>query len=245
MAPAAAHSRVAVYSALLVAVGLALPLAAARADSIAVVFDGPISGGQHFGLSADGAAAAQSAGVALLDAPLQSARNRLQIVAQELETLNLTPGDLVPPFEVRSGWTARNVSGSALGDIVYLVFTTADSREVLLSTGAVTADYDETRVGLRIDSADGWVLFQATDALLGTLYYPARRLGSLPTDAQAEVDVNYYLGQLLTYPDGSVTRVPLPRLRIAMAVIPIPEPQSALVLAVGLALLGAITRARS
>jgi tetratricopeptide (TPR) repeat protein len=225
------------------ALALLACVSAARAASIPVLFDGPLAGGQHFGLSTTSAAAAQAAGVPVLQVPLASARDRLRIVAQELASQNLTPGDLVTPFEVRSGWTARNVSGANFANDAYLVFTTADPRAVQLSTGSVTADHDETRVGLRIDSADGWVLFRAVDAALGELHYPAVRLGSLAANAQAQVAVSYYLNQLLTYPDGNTTTVPLPRLRIALAVIP--EPLTALLVAAGLGMLAAVGRVRA
>jgi tetratricopeptide (TPR) repeat protein len=220
-------------------------VSAARAASIAVLFDGPLSSGQHYGLSSAAAVAAQAVGVPLLPGSLSSARDRLRVIAQDLESLNLTPDDLVTPFEARSAWTAQNVSGNPFQGDAYLVFTTADPRPVALSTGSVIADHDESRVGLRIDSADGWALFRAVDASLGPLYYPGVRLGALAANAQAQVDVNYFLNQLLTYQDGNTTQVPLPRLRIALAVVPVPEPMTALLVTLGIGALGVASRARS
>jgi hypothetical protein len=223
--------------------GWLAPASAAQAASIPVLFDGPVSGSQHYGVSAAGATAAQAAGVSLLSAPLESSRNKLLVTDQDLGSLSLDPEDLITPFEVTSQWTLENVSGLAYADDVYLVFTTADPRDVVLSTGTVTADHDETQVGLRIDGANGWVLLQTSVAGLGTLYYPAVRLGPLGVGAQAQIDVSYYLNQLLSFEDGNDTVVPLPKLRIAMAVIP--EPGTGLLLGAGLLLLAARARSRS
>lgn len=218
---------------------------AAQAASIPVLFDGPTSLGQHFGTSAAGATAAQAAGVPVLTPPLQNASGRLSLVGQNLTPGNLDEEDLITPFETDSHWTLQNISGLAYSDVVYLVFLTADPTELTLSTGPVTVDHDESQVGLRIDAASGWVLLQTSVAGLGTLYYPAVRLGPLGVGAQAQVDVNYYLNDLRYFEDGNDFVVALPTLRFAMAVVPIPEPGTGLLVGAGLCLLAVRARQRS
>lgn len=226
--------------ALLVGLCLAGSASAARAASIDVFFDGPVQSDQHFGLSAAGAAAAQLAGVAVVAPEMRSAGGDVEIVDQQLEAQSLTLNDLVAPFTATSTWTAENTSDTNISDIVYLVFTTAGGRLIDLSTGPVMADYDETQVGLRIDPATGWVLLQTSTQALGALYYPAIPLGPLAPGQQKQFDVNYVLNQLLSFPDGDTTYVPLPQLRIAIVVVP--EPGTALLLGAGL--LGLAFRAR-
>jgi hypothetical protein len=150
------------------------------------------------------------------------------------------------PFEVSStwGWNANDVFGE-VESTLYLVFTTADPRSIDLKKGTIMVDHDESKVGLRIDGADGWVLLRTSAPGGGTLYYPAVALSTVPTNLEGEVDVRYVLEQVLTYKEKGKKYLPLPKLRIAMAVVPIPEPGTALLLALGLCGLAVRARARS
>jgi hypothetical protein len=223
---------------------LALRAAPALAASTVVLFDGPTLSGQHYGMSSATKDSALAAGVSIVTPPMFSVTGVIDIVDQDLSTLTL---DEVPasPFETTSVWTAKNVYGSNLDGTVYLVFTTADPREVALPGGNQIADHDEAQVGLRIDAATGWVLLQTSAQGLGTLYYPAISLGSLDANQEKQFDVRYALNQILSFQSGNETIVPLPRLRIAMAFVPVPEPGTALLLAAGLLGLAARARTRS
>lgn len=219
---------------------------AALAASMGVTFDGPVDpeNGQRFGLSSASAAAAQNAGIGVLQAPMFQADGNLDIVKQNLQQIKLKKKDLVTPFDVESRWTAesdRDLDAS----VVYLVFTTIDPRKFKSGGKKKDVNYDPEQVGLRVNSDDGWVLLQTSTASLGTLYYPAVRLGPMAFHDREGVDVPYYLEQLITFKNGKSTIVPLPKLRIAVALAPIPEPGTALLIAAGLIALAARARAHS
>ena len=227
----------------LAALSLALLPQHARAASIGVVFDGPTNAsGQHYGLSASSATAAQAAGVGIVTPPMYDPDGVLSIVDQDLQSVSLEPGDLVTPFEIRSRWTAQSELDLS-NDIVYLVFTTVDPRTFTIGSETMDVNYDEEKVGLRIDPASGWVLLRTSAASLGTLYYPAIPLGPLALAQQKQVDVNYYLEQLISFDSDGKTYLPLPKLHIQVAITPIPEPGTALLLALGLG--GLAVRARA
>lgn len=228
----------------LAAGSLALRPERAVAASIGVVFDGPTdSAGQHFGLSAGSASAAQAAGVGIVTPPMFNPTGVLSIVDQDVSSRAIDPNTLHTPFEITSRWTAE--SDRSLTDrIVYLVFTTVDPRTLTVGSTTIDVSYDEEKVGLRLDPASGWVLLRTSAPSLGTLYYPAISLGPLAFGQQKNVDVNYYLNQLITYRSGNDTFLPLPKLHIQVAIAPIPEPGTALLLALGLCGLAAPARAR-
>jgi hypothetical protein len=220
---------------------------AALAASMGLTFSGPAdSAGKHWGVSASDAAAAQSSGIGILQAPLFNADGNLKVKKQELSQITLNQNDLDTPFEVSSDWTTkaqRNLKGSE----VFLVFTSIDPRTIKIGNKQQDVNYDPTEVGLRLDSSHGWMLLKTTDPTLGTVYYPAIKLGPLKEGKSKGVDVNYFLEQLVacsgksgcgTVPfdlkGSNKAVVPLPKLRIAVALAPIPEPTTGLLLAVGL-----------
>jgi hypothetical protein len=206
----------------------------ALAGSMGLTFNGVSdSAGKHWGVSAADAAAAQGAGIPVMSAPLFNADGNLKITKQELSQITLGKGDLTTPFEVSSDWTAkaqRNLKGSE----VFLVFTSIDPRTVKIGNKKRDVNYDPTQVGLNLDSADGWVLMRVNDQTLGNIYYPAIKLGPIKEDKTKGLEVPYFLEQLVTFDRKNNTIVPLPKLRIAVALAPIPEPGTAMLLGVGL-----------
>jgi hypothetical protein len=244
MSPRALRSLRSLVLAALTAASLGLSARVGQAASIGVVFDGPTSStGQHWGLSSSEAAAAQAAGVDVVTPPMYDPGGVLSIVDQDLSSRSYDPNDLHTPFEIGSRWTTESDLDLS-GYIVYLVFTTVDARTLTLGSQTLNVDYDEDKVGLRLDPTTGWVLLRTSAPSLGTLYYPAIPLGPLALAQQKAVDVKYYLEQLITYESGGNTYVPLPKLRIQVAIAPIPEPGTALLLALGLCGLAARARAR-
>ena len=218
---------------------------AAFAGTMGLVFDGPTDGaGKHWGVSSSTASAAQAAGIGILSAPLLQADKNLDIVKQELQSVKLKTKDLVTPFDVKSRWTAK--SDRDLDEsVVFLVFTTIDPRTLKVGSKKREVDYDPTQTGLRVDSSAGWVLLQTSSPSLGTLYYPAVRLGPMAFKDKEKVNVPYYLQELVSFKTGKTTVVALPQLRIGVALAPIPEPGTALLLAVGVIGLAIRSRTRS
>jgi hypothetical protein len=229
----------------LTAGSLLLAASAAFAGSIGLTFNGPTdSTGKHWGVSAASASAAQSAGITLLNAPISEVSGNLDIVNQDLGSLTLTKDDLVTPFNVTSHWTAESEQNFA-SSVVWLVFTSIDPRTFTVGGQTKDVNYDPTKVGLRADSNAGWVLIQTSAPSLGTLYYPAVRLGPLDLQEREVVNVPYFLQQLVTFDNNGSKILPLPKLRIAIATTPIPEPTTALLLVAGLCGLAVRARARS
>lgn len=227
---------------------------AALAGTIGLTFNGPSdTAGKHWGVSSSSASAAQNAGVGILQAPLFNADGNLKVTKQNLNSISLNANQLNTPFEVTSDWTTqaqRNLKGSE----VYLVFTSIDPRTIKVNGKQRDVSYDPTQVGLKLDSSQGWSLLQTTSPTLGTIYYPAIKLGPLKQGKNKGIDVPYFLQQLIACnPNcsdvdstlssqgssgkggkGKKTVVPLPKLRIAVAFAPIPEPGTALLLVAGL-----------
>src|SRR5215471_3699089 len=218
--------------ALVTATALLLSAADAFAGTIGLTFNGPTDGtGKHWGISAASAAAAQSAGIPVMNAPISEVTGNLDIVNQDLGSLTLTKNDLVTPFDVTSHWTAESqVDFAKAGDIVWLVFTSIDPRSFTLNGQQKDVPYDPTKVGLRLDSNAGWVLLQTSAPSLGTIYYPAIRLGPLALQEREVVNVPYFLQQLVTFDNNGSKVLPLPKLRIAIAMSEIPEPTTGLLL---------------
>ena len=232
--------------ALLAATCLLLSAAAAFAGTIGLTFNGVTdSTGKHWGVSAASASAAQSAGIPILTgAQISETTNKLDIVNQDLGSLTLTKNDLVTPFDVTSRWTAESEQNFA-NSVVWLVFTSIDPRTFTVGGQQKDVNYDPTQVGLRVDSNAGWVLLQTSAPSLGTIYYPAVRLGPLAFQEREVVNVPYFLQQLITFDSNGSKVLPLPKLRIAIALTPIPEPATALLLVAGLCGLAVRARARS
>lgn len=228
----------------LAAGSLALSGSAARAVSVGVLFDGPTdASGQHFGVSASSASAAQSAGIGIVSVPMYNP-GVLSIVDQDVQSLELSQDDLHTPFDVSSRWTVEG-ERDMTAFIVYLVFTTADPTSIQIGSQTLPVSYDEEKVGLRLDSSSGWVLLQTSSASLGTLYYPAIRLATFGLDDRQDITVRYHLEQLLTFESGNKTFLPLPKLHLMVGITPIPEPGTALLLCVGLLGFAVRSRARS
>ncbi|HXK23724.1 MAG TPA: PEP-CTERM sorting domain-containing protein [Myxococcota bacterium] len=244
MSPSSIFSR-SFALALLTASSLFLSASAALAGSIGLTFDGATdSTGKHWGVSAASASAAQSAGISILTAPISEVTGNLDIVNQDLGSVNLTKSDLVTPFNVTSHWTAESEQNFA-NSVVWLIFTSIDPRTFTVGGQTKDVNYDPTKVGLRVDSNAGWVLLQTSAPSLGTLYYPAVRLGPLAFQERDVVGVPYFLQQLVTFDNNGSKVLPLPKLRIAIALTPIPEPTTALLLVAGLCGLAVRARARS
>jgi hypothetical protein len=217
----------------------------AFAASIGLTFNGPTdSTGKHWGISASSASAAQAAGIPVMNAPISEVSGNLDIVNQDLGSVTLTKDDLVTPFQVTSHWTAESEQNFA-NSVVWLVFTSIDPRTFTLGGQEKDVNYDPTQVGLRVDSSAGWVLLQTSAPSLGTIYYPAVRLGPLAFQEREVVNVPYFLQQLITFDSNGSKVLPLPKLRIAIGLTPIPEPTTALLLVAGLCGLALRARARS
>jgi hypothetical protein len=227
---------------ILLAGALALPAGAVPYDAL---FDGPSQGGTQFGISVGSAAAAQAAGVPIVTTSIFAIDGVLEVVDQDVESINIDPSDLETPFEVDSTWTIENVFGQDLDGTVYLLFVAADPREIVINGQTEVVDHIDSEVGLQIDGAGGWSLVQTSDAQLGTLHYAAFSLGSMDAGQQKQVDLRYVLNDLINFPQGAQTVVPLPKLRIALGFTPIPEPGTALLVALGLTALAARARQRS
>ncbi|HVN39460.1 MAG TPA: PEP-CTERM sorting domain-containing protein [Myxococcota bacterium] len=231
--------------ALLAASAQLLSAAAAFGGTIGLTFDGPTdSTGKHWGVSASSASAAQAAGIGLLNAPISETTGNLDIVNQDIGSLRLTQSDLVTPFDVTSRWTAESEQNFA-NSVVWLVFTSIDPRTFEVNGQQKDVPYDPTKVGLRVDSSSGWVLLQTSAPSLGTIYYPAIRLGPLGSQDREVVNVPYFLQQLITFNSNGSTVLPLPKLRIAIALTAIPEPTTGLLLVAGLCGLAVRARVRS
>jgi hypothetical protein len=223
---------------------LLLAASSVAAAPYAAVFNGPAdAGGQNFGLSAGSAAAAQGAGVPLVVTDIFTIGGVLEVIDQGLSSSH--PNDLDLPLEVDSTWTIESDFANPLVGSVYLVFTTTDPRSVMVNGVLQTIEYEDSLAGLVLDPAQGWTLIQESDPLLGTLFYPAIDLGSLNPGQQKSFDLRYHLEQLISFPDGNETLVPLPSLRLAVAFVAVPEPGTALLVALGLAGLAARARQRS
>jgi hypothetical protein len=219
----------------------------ALAASMGLTFNGP-SGSfngttRNWGVSAS---SAQASGIPIMSASLFNADQNLKVTNQELSSISLNRNELNTPFEVTSDWTTK-AQRDLKGSEVFLVFTSIDPRTFKSGGKQLPVNYDPTQVGLRLDSSKGWVLMRVNDPTLGTIYYPAIKLGPLRNGKSTGVDIPYFLQQLVTFDrkSGNTTMVPLPKLRIAVALAPIPEPTTALLVAVGLAGLALHHRKRS
>ena len=223
---------------------LALCAAPAGAVPYSALFNGPVSGPSNIGVSAGSASAAQAAGVPIVTPPVFSAAGVLDVVDQDLDSITIDPDDLDAPFEIDSTWTIENIFGSDLNGQLYLLFVAVDPRTIQIGGQTEIVDHIDSQTGLVIDGATGWVIVQTVDPVLGTLYYPAISLGSLSDGQQKDIVLRYVLNDLINFPDGPETIVPLPQLRLGMAFI-VPEPATGLLVVLGLVGLAARARQRS
>jgi hypothetical protein len=212
-------------------------VAPAIATPVDVFFDGPLGGSTNYGISAASALAAQSAGVTILQNvdQLTQVVPYLSVTLPPSSSLVATPN---PPTSslnrVTSPWSIQNVSGANLTGASFLPFTNTTTYQA----GSTTIDYDDTKVGLQIDGADGWYIVQS-----GSYYYPALLLdrtaqdilaGNVTAGASVSADIHYVVKQALKKVGSDYQ---LPKLNLGFARVLVPEPGTALLLGTGLALL--------
>jgi hypothetical protein len=149
---------------------------------------------------------------------------------------DLTP---YPPRRRRTSsadttWTVQNVSGQPLDGDLFFVFASVVNE---FEFEGKTIRYDDDEVALNIGANQSWEIVLSP----GGFYYPALRIGSLPTSGLSDafpVQIRISGGLETTAPNRYV----LPKFLMGSGFTPIPEPSSALLLALGL---GAIAARRS
>jgi hypothetical protein len=220
--------RALLLSVVLLTAGLAGP---ALATPVTVQFTG--SGG--FGIGAADLTAAQNAGVPVLNLTVEPADPYLTIFAQELNQITPFPANGSEPHTAVSTWRMENPDDAVPPrDLAttYLVFATT----VDYTVGGSTVSYDNAKVGLTIDAADGWVIVQST----GGNFYPAINVGALESGMISDPFVVRY------FIDGPVTQVGqtyyLPQFIIGRAEVP--EPGTFALFGLGLVGLAATRRRR-
>lgn len=220
--------------------GFAVPTAA-FATSATVFFDGPVSGGNHFGISRD---QAQASGLPIYNTASQGGRLMLFDATSYYDFVNL-PQEIDPSqvvdngdyLSVDSSWDVENTSGMLLPH-AYLVFATQIPYEV----GNQTSDYLDELVGLSLDTAEGWFLLHTVMDDVD-FFYPSVSLGTLVEMQIAEdVPISYALAtdfNMIFNPDTNRNEAILPRFMVAGAYTetfpPVPEPASGALLGLGIA----------
>ena len=205
-------------------VALLVPTAA-HGVPIELWFDGPTFGGSlRIGISED---VALASGLALYDETLTDPSGLLAVTSQVLDDSSIVwpvPPSFDAPVHATSDWTAE--AQVAFDDHVLLIFvTTTDAEYLGLS-------------GLEVDADDGWVLVRTQLQGLD-VYFPAVDLGVLPgAGVTAQTQIHYLTAIDLKW-DPDAFEYLLPQLMVAVTTLPaaVPEPGSAVLLALGGALL--------
>jgi len=213
----------------------------AFATSATVFFDGPVSGGNHFGIDES---QAQNSGLPIYDAAAQGGRLMLFDASTYYDFINL-PQEIDPSRVVDNGdflsldstWDVENTSGMLLPH-AYLVFAT----EIPFEIDNQTSDYPEELVGLTLDTALGWFLLHTVMDEVD-FYYPTVSLGTLlEMQISEDVPISYALRtefNTIFNPDTNRNEAILPRFMVAGAYTetfpPVPEPASGTLLGLGIA----------
>jgi hypothetical protein len=198
----------------------------------AVPFAATYTGTDGFGISeADAFDARDNFGISIIMTEfLDDSDPFLTVISQALDLGSVDP---FPPGSGptvgTSDWVLENQSSVNLIGSTYLAFVTNRDFQV----GGDDVFYDDDKVGVVMEAADGWVLIKTTDSNLGTLYYPALFVDNsfLVGEQTGALPITYYVNQELVIINSTLE---LPRYQLAIGFTPVPEPGTAALLAVGL-----------
>jgi hypothetical protein len=201
--------------------------------ALAVPFAATFTGPDGYGISmADALDASDNFGIPIIMTQfLDDSDPFLTVVSQVLDI------DSVDPFPPGSGptvatsdWQIQNQSSIDLIGSTYLVFIANSD----FSVGGEEVLYDDEKVGVVMESADGWVLIKVFDTVRDVyLYYPALFIDNsfLAGEQTGDVPITYYVNQELAILNSTIE---LPRYQLAVGFTPVPEPGTAALLAFGL-----------
>ena len=235
------------------------PMTTCTIDAGCVFFSGPDGLGLNSG---DATLVSTELGI-----PILTAGELFETSGTLAETIFFDPVTDLDPFPPSTSdpildttatteWAIRNVTGSPgaepardlIGNVYYIFVSILESFVDPIS--GLDVDYGSTSLGLTLPSrildpsADPWVILEAFDSTLNqTFFYPAVDLGSIASGAEADpFDVNYFIGGPVQEPLQNSIFV-LPQFQVGAGFTVIPEPETALLLGLGLAAL-AVTRPR-